>query len=198
MMLLHLTLLCVTFLSGFFYFRAKNLKLKNVLGVMFLGGLYFETLMVLLPNLLHRFPSLQEKVVFSFHLFVLSLTLASAMLSLVQGVLYLLQQQALKQKKQFWNGLSLEHADRNAFVLIVCGFVFLTWALISGVVLAHLYWQARWYVEQKFIFSMLTWVWYLGLIVSRLTLGLKGKRFLMVMVFGYGLLMLVFMMSLLR
>lgn len=130
-------------------------------------------------------------------LFVHLLTLVLGILSFLIGsfwaLLYFIEQRQLKRKKINQKVfLALDHVDRYASVLVKTGFWLLTVAMVTGIYLAHFYWNSQWFFNIKFILSMVVWLWYLGVMLLKTFRGLKGQRFLLAMVLGLFLTSAVF------
>lgn len=95
------------------------------------------------------------------------------------SMLYLLQEGQLRRKR-FWPLYhrlpALEWLDLLAGRFIAIGLPVLTVGLGAGVIFATLTWNGPWYTDPKVLFTALSWLLYMGLLLSRLLLGLQGRR----------------------
>ena len=112
------------------------------------------------------------------------------------GVLYLIQESAIKTKKHrfFFKRLpSLDLLDATGYTCIVVGFTLLTLGLITGFVYAKLVWGRFWSWDPKEVWSAVTWLFYAILLHERLTVGWRGRRSAMMAIIGFGVLVFTFL-----
>ncbi|MCI5142209.1 MAG: c-type cytochrome biogenesis protein CcsB, partial [Candidatus Electrothrix sp. ATG1] len=108
--------------------------------------------------------------------------IAAAFLTLaaIGGIMYLLQERELKQKKFgfFFSRLpSLDSLDKLNQHCISIGFFLMTVGMLVGYIWARQIWGGRpWQWNPKIIMSMITWLLYAGLMHQRFTLGWRGRR----------------------
>lgn len=108
--------------------------------------------------------------------------IAAAFLTLaaIGGVMYLLQERELKQKRFgfFFSRLpDLNTLDKLNQHCISIGFPLMTAGMIAGYLWAHQIWGGRpWQWNPKIIMSVITWLLYAGLMHQRFTMGWRGRR----------------------
>lgn len=112
------------------------------------------------------------------------------------GILYLLQDNAIKTKKQrfFFKRLpSLEKLDATGYACMVIGFTMLTIGLITGFVYAKSLWGHFWSWDPKEVWSGITWLFYAILLHQRLTVGWRGRRSAIMAIIGFAVLLFTFL-----
>jgi len=112
------------------------------------------------------------------------------------GILYLLQERAIKSKKRgfFYKRLpSLDLLDSTSYSCIVTGFTLLTFGLITGLVYAKSVWGTFWSWDPKEIWSAVTWLIYAALLHGRLTSGWRGRRSAVFTIIGFAVLLFTFL-----
>jgi len=112
------------------------------------------------------------------------------------GILYLIQENAIKNKKRgfFYNRLpSLDMLDSTGYSCIATGFVMLTFGLITGFIYAKSIWGKFFSWDPKEIWSMVTWLVYAALLHGRLTSGWRGKRSAIMAIIGFAILIFTFL-----
>ena len=112
------------------------------------------------------------------------------------GVLYLLQERAIKNKSRgfFFKRLpSLERLDTTGYACIVTGFTMLTIGLIAGMVYAKTLWGRFWSWDPKEVWSAITWIFYAVLLHQRLTVGWRGRRAALMAIVGLSVLLFTFL-----
>jgi len=108
--------------------------------------------------------------------------IAAAFLTLaaIGGIMYLLQERELKQKRFgfFFSRLpSLDTLDKLNQHCISIGFPLMTLGMFAGYIWARQIWGGRpWHWNPKIIMSIITWLLYAGLMHQRFTLGWRGRR----------------------
>jgi cytochrome c-type biogenesis protein CcsB len=120
---------------------------------------------------------------------------ASMALAFATGLLYLVQEHAIKTKKRgfFYKRLpSLDLLDTTGYVCIVVGFSMLTIGLILGIVYAKLISDNFWSWTLKEVFSGITWIVYAGLIHQRFTVGWRGRRAAIMAIIGFIIVLFTF------
>lgn len=111
------------------------------------------------------------------------------------GVLYLLQENAIKSKKRgfFFKRLpSLELIDATSYGCLVVGFTLVTFGLISGFVYAKLAWGRFWGWDSKEVWSGISWMLYAALLHGRLVVGWRGRRAAIMAIIGFAVLLFTF------
>ncbi|MBI4460390.1 MAG: cytochrome c biogenesis protein CcsA [Acidobacteria bacterium] len=99
-------------------------------------------------------------------------------LTFIAGVMYLIQERALKSKKPrlFYRLPPLETIDDLAYKSLAIGFPFITLGIISGAVWASAVWGPEWPLDPKIAWSFLTWLIYLFLLFARWSAGWRGRK----------------------
>ncbi|NNG01553.1 MAG: c-type cytochrome biogenesis protein CcsB [Desulfobacteraceae bacterium] len=141
-------------------------------------------------------PKLLQKLWLSIHITTIFLGDAAMALACGAGILYLVQERAIKSKKPgyFFKRLpSLELLDNGGYACIVTGFTLLTIGLITGLISAKLYWGRFWSWDVKEVWSALAWIFYAVLLHERLTVGWRGRRSALMAIIGFGVLIFTFL-----
>ena len=120
---------------------------------------------------------------------------ASLAMACGAGVLYLIQEHAIKSKKRgfFYTRLpSLEQLDAAGYTSIVVGFTVFTVGLIVGLVYAKMVWHrfADW--DPKEVWSGISWLVYAALVHERIAVGWRGRRAAILAIVGFALLLFSF------
>jgi cytochrome c-type biogenesis protein CcsB len=113
------------------------------------------------------------------HVLLVFLGEAALTMACGAGVLYLIQENAIKSKKRgfFYSRLpSLEQLDATGYTLVGTGFATFTAGLIIGLIYAKMVWHrfADW--DPKEIWSGITWLVYAVLLHERMAVGWRGRR----------------------
>ena len=112
------------------------------------------------------------------------------------GVLYLLQEKAIKSKKPgfFFRRLpSLDQLDSAGYICILGGFLMMTLGLIMGLVYAKTIWGRFWDWDPKEVWSGITWLLYAVMIHLRLSVGWRGRRSAIMAIFGFAVVLFTFL-----
>jgi cytochrome c-type biogenesis protein CcsB len=129
------------------------------------------------------------------HIIIIFIGEASFALACVVGILYLIQEHAIKIKIQgfFYKRLpSLELLDITGYACIVVGFTMLTIGLITGLVYAKSVWGRFWSWDPKEVWSGITWLIYAALLHERLIVGWRGKKAAIMAIIGFAVLLFTF------
>jgi cytochrome c-type biogenesis protein CcsB len=171
-----------------------NLKILGVYAAPFVA-----LVMVIVP-LLPKTPAETPAVFKSFWLVshVSAVFIGEAAFALAAGVglLYLLQDNAIKAKRSrfvFKRLPSLELLDATGYACIVVGFSLLTLGLITGLVYAKSFWGRFWSWDPKEVWSGISWLFYAVLLHGRLTIGWRGRRSAILAIVGFGVLLFTFL-----
>jgi len=111
------------------------------------------------------------------------------------GILYLVQEHAIKKKRRgfFFKRLpSLERIDNTGYACIVIGFSLLTLGLITGMVYAKSVWNTFWSWDPKEIWSIVSWIVYAALLHGRISIGWRGRKAAFMAIIGFAVLMFTF------
>ncbi len=132
----------------------------------------------------------------TFHVVAIFLGEAALALAAGAGVLYLLQEHAIKAKKMgfFFKRLpSLDLLDATGYSCIVAGFTLLTVGLVVGLVYAKMVWGRFWSWDPKEVWTGITWLLYAALLHERLVVGWRGRRAAIMAIVGFGALLFTFL-----
>jgi cytochrome c-type biogenesis protein CcsB len=182
--------------AGMFLLVQSKYNLK-ILGV-FAAPLV--TMVMIGVSLLPGSPAQDTNIFKSFwlisHVVIIFIGEASFALAGGLGVLYLIQENAIKAKKRrfFFKRLpSLELLDITGYACIVVGFTLLTIGLITGFVYAKSIWGRFWSWDPKEVWSGITWIFYAILLHERLTIGWRGRKSAIMAIVGFGVLIFTFL-----
>ena len=158
------------------------------------------TLVMIAASLLPSTPAQVSTIFKNFwlisHVVVIFIGEASFALAGGLGVLYLIQENAIKTKKHrfFFKRLpSLELLDITGYACIVVGFTLLTLGLITGLIYAKSIWGRFWSWDPKEVWSGITWIFYAILLHERLTVGWRGRKSAIMAIIGFGVLLFTFL-----
>ncbi len=129
------------------------------------------------------------------HVVVIFLGEALFALACGVGILYLLQERAIKRKQPgfFFKRLpSLQQLDRTGYACVVVGFSLLTLGLITGFLYAKSAWGRLWDWDPKEVWSGVTWLFYAALLHERLVAGWQGRRAAIMAIIGFAVLLFTF------
>ena len=149
-----------------------------------------------MPRPLAQDPQLLKSWWLASHIVTIFLGNAAFTLACGLGVLYLLQENAIKKKTRgfFFSRLpSLDLLDTTGYACIVVGFSMITIGLITGVVYAKAIWGRFWSWDPKEVWSAITWLFYAALLHKRLAVGWRGRRAAIMAIIGLGVLLFTFL-----
>ena len=131
-------------------------------------------------------------------LHVVSAFLGDAMLALtaVAGVMYLLQEQQIKSKRQGWlysRLPSLTTLDNLNRIFLVAGFSLLTLGMLSGALLGQFRSGVYWRWAPTEVWSLITWLVYALILHQRLTVGWQGRKAAWLAILGFAVVVFTFM-----
>ncbi|RJP86758.1 MAG: c-type cytochrome biogenesis protein CcsB [Desulfobacteraceae bacterium] len=194
---LHQTLSFAAWTLAGVYILVKYRFRVNVLGVF---AVPFATLIMiaafLIPEASMAPTRLFKSLWLVVHIVIIFIGEAALALACGTGILYLLQEHAIKTKSNrfFLKRLpSLEFLDRNGYMFIVTGFTLLTIGLITGFIYAQLVWGRFWSWNNKEIWSVITWLIYAALLHERLVSGWRGRRAAIMSIIGFAALLFTFL-----
>lgn len=193
---LHETLLIAgwAIVCVFFIFQYKS-KLK-ILGVYAAPLIALVMIVaVLLPKEPVIVKNIFNSIWFIFHIITIFIGEASFALACGLGILYLLQEHAIKTKSHgfFFKRLpSLELLDTTGYACIIVGFTMLTIGLLSGFVYAKAIWGRFWSWDPKEVWSGVTWLLYAALLHERLAVGWRGRKAAIMSIIGFAVLLFTF------
>ncbi len=105
------------------------------------------------------------------------------------GLMYLLQERELKNKKfgYFFSRFpSLDALDQLNNHCLTAGFIFLTLGIVTGSIWARQAWGTYWQWDPKETWSLITWFLYLVQLHQRLTVGWRGRRAAVMAIVGFA------------
>jgi cytochrome c-type biogenesis protein CcsB len=193
---LHETLLVAGLaIVGVFFALQYKFELK-ILGIY---AAPLATLVMVAASLLPREPAQAKNIFKSFWLIlhIVTIFIGDAALALACGVgiLYLVQEHAIKTKNPgfFFRRLpSLDLLDATGYACIVIGFAMLSFGLITGFVYAKSVWGTFWSWDPKEVWSGITWLLYAALLHQRLALGWRGRRSAIMSIIGFAVILFTF------
>ena len=113
-------------------------------------------------------------------------------LTFAAGVMYLIQEHALKSKKPraFYNRLPpLEVIDDLAYKSLAVGFPFITLGIVTGALWASSVWGPGWSRDPKIALSFVSWIIYLLLLVTRWSAGWRGRKAAYFAIVGFAIIL---------
>jgi ABC-type uncharacterized transport system permease subunit len=128
-----------------------------------------------------------------FHLTVILFGVAALSITFAASVLYLAVDRALKAKRPiaaFRRLPSLEACDRLAYRSLGVAFALLTLGILSGAVINDAETGAPWTWRPEETLAILAWLLLGTLVLARLGWGWRGRRASLLMVLGFGLVLL--------
>jgi len=183
-------------IAGLFLIIQIKFNLK-ILGV-FVAPLVTLVMIIVsqLPNEMSQSTIIFKNFWLISHVVVIFIGEAGFALACGLGLLYLIQENAIKTKKRrfFFRRLpSLDLLDATGYTCIVVGFTMLTLGLITGFVYAKSVWGRFWSWDPKEVWSGITWLFYAALLHERLTVGWRGRRSAIMAIIGFGVLLFTFL-----
>ncbi|MBU0674837.1 MAG: c-type cytochrome biogenesis protein CcsB [Proteobacteria bacterium] len=117
--------------------------------------------------------------------------MANAFLALAfcGGIMYLLQEREIKNKKfgLFYSRLpSLEALDNLNRHCLAVGFPLMTLGIITGSIWAKQAWGAYWQWDPKETWSLITWFIYAAILHQRFTAGWRRRRVAIMAIIGFA------------
>lgn len=120
---------------------------------------------------------------------------ASLALACGAGILYLIQENAIKTKKPgfFFKRLpSLDLLDSVGYTCMTTGFAMLTVGLATGFIYAKSLWGQFWSGDVKEVFSVASWLTYAVLLHFRYYSGWRGRKSAIMTIVGFGVVVFTF------
>ena len=112
------------------------------------------------------------------------------------GIMYLLQEKQVKQKKMgaiFKRLPSLDVLDDINYRCLTIGFPLLTMGIITGSIWAEYAWGSYWSWDPKETWSLITWLLYAALLHGRLTVGWRGRKAAILAIVGFCAVLFTFL-----
>ena len=129
------------------------------------------------------------------HIVTIFIGEAALALAFGVGLLYLVQEYAIKNKSRgfFFKRLpSLELIDNTGYLCIIVGFTLLTFGLVTGFVYAQSVWGKFWSWDPKEIWSGVSWLIYAALLHGRISIGWRGRKAAIMAIIGFAALLFTF------
>lgn len=104
------------------------------------------------------------------------------------GIMYLVQEKAIKTKKRsfFYKRLpSLDLLDSAGYTCVVVGFTLITIGLATGFIYAKMIWGKFLSWDPKEVWSAITWLLYAVLIHERMVFGWRGRKAAIMAIIGF-------------
>ena len=180
-----------TFLILQYYF---NLKILGIYAAP-LASLIMVVSFIVPKTYVHD-PEIFKSFWLFLHILFIFLGEASFALACGVGLLYILQERAIKNKRPgfFFRRLpSLDLLDTIGYVCILAGFTLITVGLITGFVYAKAIWGKFWSADPKAIWSVITWLLYAALLHGRLMIGWRGRRSAIMAIIGFAVILFTFL-----
>jgi cytochrome c-type biogenesis protein CcsB len=149
-----------------------------------------------LPDVPSEVQTILKSVWLVAHVVAIFIGEAALALACGAGLLYLLQEHAIKSKHRgfFFKRLpSLELLDNTGYACIVAGFTMMTFGLITGLIYAKSIWGRFWSWDPKEVWSGITWILYAALLHQRLTVGWRGRRAAIMAIIGFAVVLFTFL-----
>ncbi len=183
-------------IAGVFLLFQYRIRLK-ILGIY---AAPLITIVMVIAARLPNVPSETHKILNSLwlvlHVVAIFIGEASLALACGAGLLYLVQENAIKSKKRgfFYKRLpSLELLDNTGYACIVTGFAMMTFGLITGLIYAKLIWGKFWSWDPKEVWSGITWLLYATLLHQRFMIGMRGRRAAIMSIIGFAVILFTFL-----
>lgn len=131
----------------------------------------------------------------TFHVGTVIVGIAAFAIAFLVGILYLIQEKAIKHKKRgfFFRRLpSLKLLDSMGYSCLIAGFPMLTFGLITGVIYAQMVHGRFWSWDPKEVFAGITWLVFAALLHERLAVGWQGRRAAIMTIVGFAILVFTF------
>ena len=131
----------------------------------------------------------------TFHIGTLIVGNAAFAIAFLVGILYLVQEKAIKDKKRgfFFRRLpSLKLLDSMGYSCLIVGFPMLTFGIITGAIYAQMVLGRFWSWDPKEILAGITWLVYAALLHERLAVGWQGRRAAIMTIVGFVILLFTF------
>lgn len=137
----------------------------------------------------HAIPESLNSVWVHFHVTVAFLAYAAFFLTFISGILYLIQEKELKEKKfrfLYFRLPSLQVCDELLRRSLFVGFVSMSLAIVTGAIYAQQAWGRFWSWDPKETASLITWGIYLFLLNYRLSAKWHGRRAAYISIVGFA------------
>jgi cytochrome c-type biogenesis protein CcsB len=130
------------------------------------------------------------------HVILLFIGDAAFALAAAVGIMYLIQERQLKQKKLgalFHRLPNIDVLDEINYRCLTIGFPLLTLGIITGAAWAQEAWGSYWSWDPKETWSLINWFFYAALLHGRLTVGWRGRRAAIWSIIGFASVLFTFL-----
>lgn len=159
-------------------------------------ALVFVLAATTLPARIDPLPAALQSYWLPIHVILIFIGDGAFALAAAAGVMYLLQERQLKQKKLgawFHRLPNLDVLDELNYRCLTIGFPLLTVGIITGAIWAQQAWGTYWSWDPKETWSLITWLLYAALLHGRLTVGWRGRRAAIWAIVGFGSVLFTFL-----
>lgn len=140
--------------------------------------------------------NLFTQIIFPVHVTMVIFSYAAFVVTLVCGVMYLIQERELKAKHfggAFDRLPALNTCDEMGHRSVTFGFVLLTLGIVTGI-----FWNNQrdgryWHNDPKEVLALVSWIVYLFMMHYRLTAGWRGRRFAWLSIVGFLIVMITWL-----
>jgi len=155
-------------------------------------------LSVIFPQqILSPFSKLFKSFWFPLHAFTGLLSHGFLLFGVITSLMYLLQEREIKKKHLgfFFKKLPpLEYLDKVNEKCLYLGFIFLSFAMISGAVWSEATFGNYWRWSPKEVITLILWLIYAVLIHQRVLIGWRGKKASYMFLLGFSIWLISFFM----
>ena len=133
---------------------------------------------------------------FPIHISLAFLGNAIFAVAFIAGLMYLVQERMLKNKRLsalFFRLPSLDTLDTLNYRCLTWGFPLMTMGIISGAAWAHSAWGSYWRWDPKETWALISWFVYAALLHGRLAIGWRGRRAALLAIIGFLCLLFTFL-----
>ncbi len=132
-------------------------------------------------------PALQQSYLLTAHVAAAIIAYGTFTSGFAAALLYLIQ-----NKKHYSWMPKAEQLDDMSYRAVLVGFPFLTLLIILGALWANIAWGRYWGWDPKETASLVTWLFYIAYMHSRLMRGWKGSRAAILLIIGFAAVLFTF------
>ncbi len=125
-------------------------------------------------------PALQQSFLLSTHVAAAALSYGAFTIGFIASILFLMQRKTVKS----WMP-SPEKLDRISYNSVIVGFPLLTLVIILGAIWAEEAWGRYWSWDPKETAALVTWLFYVGYLHTRVVKGWAGTRSAVLVVIAF-------------
>lgn len=186
----------LSFIVAYFRYRINVLGafvLPLVSYLVILSEIVWEENHSIPPFLLSKWVYLHSTVAF--------VAYAAFFLTFISGILYLVQEKELKNKRFrffYYRLPSLQVCDELLRKSLFAGFGLMSLTIVTGAFWAQQAWGKFWSWDPKETASLITWAIYLALVHYRLSAGWRGRRAAYISIIGFASVLITFSVNWLK